>query len=167
MMNKVTKPIAEKIPHLVKFGRVKGENRGKDAFEKIRTIKDDYFWLRDDSRKSEKVLNHLRKENEYAKSQTSHLEELRKSLYEEHLSHLKETDDDAPYIHGKFWYFNRTVEGKSYKIYCRRERLKEDDRLMKNEIAGVYLTLSYSYYRSSVTKTRTPTLECRSGRRTS
>ena len=65
------------------------------------------------------------------------LEELRKSLYQEHLSHLKETDDDAPYIHGKFWYFCKTIEGQSYKIYCRRERLKEDDRLMKNEIAGV------------------------------
>ena len=80
-MMKQIAPIAEKIPHLVKFGRVKGQNRGKDAFEKIRTIKDDYFWLRDDTRTSEKVLAHLRKENEYAKSQTSHLEELRKSLY--------------------------------------------------------------------------------------
>jgi hypothetical protein len=61
-----------------------------------------------------------------------------KHRYQEHLSHLKETDDDAPYIHGKFWYFCKTIEGQSYKIYCRRERLKEDDRLMKNETAGVY-----------------------------
>ena len=32
-MMKQIAPIAEKIPHLVKFGRVKGQNRGKDAFE--------------------------------------------------------------------------------------------------------------------------------------
>ena len=130
-------PLAERIPHLVKFGKVKGQNRGKDAFEKIRTIKDDYFWLRDDTRTSEKVLNHLRKENQYATRHTAHLDDLRKSLYEEHLSHLKETDDAAPYIHGNFWYFTKTVEGKSYKIYCRRKRSREGQRLMTDEAGPV------------------------------
>jgi len=133
-------PIAERIPHFVKFGRVKGQNRGKDAFEKVRTIKDDYFWLRDDERKNEKVLNHLKKENEYAKSQTAHLENLRQCLYKR-LSHLEETDDEAPWVHGAFWYFSKTIEGKSYKIYCRRKRLKNDERLMSDKIAGPVETL--------------------------
>lgn len=47
------------------------------------------FWLRDDERKDPKVLAHLRKENEHCEKQTQHLEELRQTLYKEHLSHLK------------------------------------------------------------------------------
>ena len=79
---------------------------------------DPYFWLRDDDRKNEEVLAHLRLENEYGKSMytcklyifncatnwrrsietTAALDPLRMTLYEEHKGHLKETDDSPPLV---------------------------------------------------------------------
>ena len=41
---------------------------------------------------------------------------LRKTLYDEHLSHLKETDDQIPYRQGDYFYYTRTIKGKSYKV---------------------------------------------------
>jgi oligopeptidase B len=81
---------------------------------------DPYFWLRSDDRKDEQVLAHLRKENAYGKKATEALDPLRATLYEEHKGHLKETDDSPPYPHGAFYYYTRTVEGKSYTIHCRK-----------------------------------------------
>ena len=41
------------------------------------------------------VLSYLRDENEYCARETKHLEPLQKILFDEILSHLKETDDDV------------------------------------------------------------------------
>merc|ERR1719174_2596960 len=113
-------PIAEKREHEVVFGAVKGQNRGLKPFAQQRKISDPWFWLRDDDRKSEEVLAHLRAENDYGQQELSSLDGLRKTLYDEHLSHLKETDDQIPYRQGDFFYYTRTVKGKSYKIHCRK-----------------------------------------------
>lgn len=91
---------------------------------------DPWFWLRDDTRKSEEILEHLKKENEYGKSTTASLDPHREVLYAEHKSHLKETDDTPPYPFGKFLYYTRTVEGKSYGIHCRREGSQIDGKLV-------------------------------------
>jgi oligopeptidase B len=68
------------------------------------------------------VLAHLREENAHAERRTAHLEQLRKQLYTEHLSHIKETDDAAPVIRGDFFYYTRTLKGKPYKLHCRKPR---------------------------------------------
>ena len=41
---------------------------------------------------------------------------LRKTLYDEHLSHLKKTDDQIPYRDGDYFYYTRTVKGLSYGV---------------------------------------------------
>lgn len=41
-------------------------------------------------------------------------------MYDEHISHLKETDDGAPDRHATWFYYTRTEKGRSYKIHCRR-----------------------------------------------
>ena len=125
---KIRPPIAEKRDHLVTFGAVDGQNRGKKPFSQPRTRNDPWFWLRDDERKSEEVLAHLRAENEYGKQELGALDELRKTLYEEHISHLKETDDRAAYRKGGFFYYTRTVKGKSYKLHCRKP-VQGDERV--------------------------------------
>jgi oligopeptidase B len=60
------------------------------------------------------------------------LESLRSTLYAEHISHLKETDDRAACRKGGFFYYTRTVKGASYKLHCRKatkgaERVPEED----------------------------------------
>ena len=82
-------------------------------------VPDPYGWLRDDDRKNEQVLDHLRHENAYTEHVTSHLQELRESLYKELLSGIQETDYTLPRPYKNFWYYTRTFEGSSYPVYCR------------------------------------------------
>ncbi len=64
---------------------------------------------------------HLKKENAFTAAKTQENKSLEKELYDEHLSHLKQTDQRPAYAHGdRFEYYTRTVEGLSYKIHCRR-----------------------------------------------
>lgn len=134
-------PVAPRRPHIVKIGRVEGEERGADAFDPPKEMSDDLFWLRDDKREDAEVLAHLAAENAYTEAQTSHLDRFRDSLYKELLSHVQETDDSAPYPHGPFDYYTRTVEGLSYVLHCRRPKGagkasgKEAMLLDENELA--------------------------------
>jgi len=112
-------PVAEKSLHKVKFGKVEGENRGPNPMDPPLERDDEYFWMRDDDRKSAKVINHIKAENKYTEKMTAHLKGLQDQLYQEYLGHFKETDAKVPYKHGDYFYFSRTEQGKSYPIYCR------------------------------------------------
>lgn len=83
------------------------------------SLPDPYCWMRDESRKSEEVLAHLEKENEYTGKITEHLAPLRETLYSEMLKFIQETDYTTPSKKGAFSYYTRTFEGQSYKRHCR------------------------------------------------
>lgn len=83
-----------------------------------RTLVDDYAWLRD--RDNPEVISHLEAENAYAATVTAPDEALRNRLYEEMLSHIKETDVSVPFREGNYWYYSRTEQGSQYPIYCRK-----------------------------------------------
>ena len=83
-------PVAKKKPHHVPFGTVEGEDRGADAMPYQLSMVDDYFWMRDDSRKDPEVIGHLRAENEYAAGQMAHLAGLRTAVYDEMKRRLAE-----------------------------------------------------------------------------
>jgi oligopeptidase B len=82
------------------------------------TLTDDYAWLRE--KDSPEVTEFLNAENAYAEAVTADLAPLRDQLYEEMLSHIKQTDESVPYREGDWWYYIRTEEGKQYAIMCRR-----------------------------------------------
>jgi oligopeptidase B len=52
---------------------------------------------------------------------TSHIKPLEEKLYAEFLSRIKQTDLTVPYLDNGYFYYSRTVEGKSYSIYCRKK----------------------------------------------
>jgi oligopeptidase B len=79
---------------------------------------DDYAWLRD--KENLEVTAYLEAENAYAAAAMAPLGGLRKQLYQEMLSHVKQTDVSVPYRDGLWWYYTRTEEGKQYAIHCRR-----------------------------------------------
>ena len=79
---------------------------------------DDYFWLR--NKPDPAVRAYLESENRYADSVLRPLTGLRDTLYQEILSHIKQTDLSVPYLMRGFYYYSRTVEGQQYPIYCRR-----------------------------------------------
>ena len=85
----VEAPVAKRVPHEVKFGKVDGENKGDNPMDPPKVWTDDLYWMRDDERKSEDVLSHLRAENAHTASVMGPTEDAQKALYAELRSHIK------------------------------------------------------------------------------
>src|SRR4030095_9618673 len=81
------------------------------------TLVDDYFWLREKANPS--VIAQLPAEDAYAQSMMKHTTAFQEKLYNEMLSHIKQTDTNVPYRYGNYFYYSRTEEGKQYPIFCR------------------------------------------------
>ncbi len=81
-------------------------------------LADDYAWLR--KKENPDVTAFLEAENAYAEAVMAPLAGLREELYQEMLSHVKQTDVSVPYRDGDWWYYSRTQEGLQYGIYCRK-----------------------------------------------
>jgi oligopeptidase B len=79
---------------------------------------DNYFWLREKTNSA--VIAHLEAENAYAAALMKPTEGLQEKLYNEILSHIKQTDVSVPYRWGDYFYYTRTVEGQQYPIFCRK-----------------------------------------------
>jgi oligopeptidase B len=82
------------------------------------TLIDNYAWLRD--KENPDVTAYLEAENAYAEAVMAPLASLRDDLYQEMLSHVKQTDVSVPYRDGLYWYYARTEEGLQYAIHCRK-----------------------------------------------
>jgi oligopeptidase B len=112
--------------------------------EKIHTEKaingavlvDDYGWLR--QRSSPQVRQYLEAENAYAEQVTASQKPFAETLYNETLSHIKQSDTTVPYRKHGYWYYSRTEEGKQYPVLCRKkETLSAPEEVMLdvNELA--------------------------------
>src|SRR5215203_3384809 len=100
------------------------------------TLVDDYFWLREKTDPA--VLAHLQTENAYAEELMKPTNKLQEKLYNEMLSHIKQTDKNVPYRAGDYFYYTRTEEGKQYPIFCRTKGSPdgpEEIVLDQNELA--------------------------------
>src|SRR5689334_18003919 len=100
------------------------------------TLVDDYFWLREKTNPA--VLAHLKAEDAYTESVMKPTAPLQEKLYNEMLSHIKQTDTNVPYRWGDYFYYSRTEEGKQYPIYCRKRgsvNAPEEIVLDQNELA--------------------------------
>ena len=82
------------------------------------TLTDDYAWLRE--KENPEVTAYLDAENAYAEAVMAPLDGLREELYQEMLSHMKQTDISVPFRDGDWWYYTRTEEGSQYAINCRK-----------------------------------------------
>jgi oligopeptidase B len=106
-------------------------------------VPDPYGWMRDESRQETRVLEHLRRENEYTHALTRHLTDpignkqgtsennpetsgssssVVDQLYEEMLSAIQETDYTTPRPDQEYVYYTRTLRGKAYTLHCRAPR---------------------------------------------
>ena len=96
---------------------------------------DDYAWIRDKS--NPEVIAHLQAENAYADAFMASTASLQKSLYDEMLSHIKQTDVQVPYREHGWYYYSRTEQGKQYPILARKKALDgaEEITLDVNKLA--------------------------------
>src|SRR5256712_6597412 len=97
---------------------------------------DNYFWLRDDSRKSPDVIAYLEAENRYGAAWLKHTDALQTQLFNEMKARIKETDLSVPQREGHYYYYSRTVAGQQYPILCRkRGSLTAAEEVMLDENA--------------------------------
>jgi oligopeptidase B len=70
---------------------------------------------------------------------------LQEKLYNEMLSHIKQTDVNVPFLRDGYYYYSRTEEGKQYPIYCRKKGsldAPEEIILDQNELAQGFKFMS-------------------------
>jgi oligopeptidase B len=99
-------PVAAKKPHVI------------ESPNGNRT--DDYYWLRDDTRKDPEMLAYLNSENAWFAQYAAHYQGLETKLFEEIKGRIKQDDASVPAKKGDWWYYTRFVEGKEYAIVARR-----------------------------------------------
>ncbi len=82
-------------------------------------IEDPYFWLREKGTPA--VLEHLKAENAYTAAVMAPFKPFEDALYKEMLGRIKQTDVSAPYLQRGYWLYQRTEEGKQYRVLCRKK----------------------------------------------
>ena len=92
-------PVAARRRDTMYFGKhpdKPDEFRGHKAMDPPMMRYDDYNWMRDETRKDEKVLSLIREENEYCEQQMAPLDDLKRSIYKSMVGYMKETDEEVP-----------------------------------------------------------------------
>lgn len=102
----VMPPKANKVPHVM-------TDHGD-------TRTDNYYWLRDDSRKDPQVLDYLNAENAYTESVMKEGKALEETLFNEMVSRMAQNDESVPYIYNGYTYRTIYQEGKDFPIYQRK-----------------------------------------------
>ena len=102
-----TPPDAARKPHIVRA-----------PFGAERT--DEYYWLRDDTRKDAAMLAYLQAENAFTDTVLAPLKPLQEKLYQEIIGRIKQDDASVPYRKRGYWYYTRFEKGKDYPIHARR-----------------------------------------------
>ena len=82
---------------------------------------DDYYWLRDDTRTSQDVLDYLTRENAYRDAVLRPVAGLEQQLYEELVAHLEPDEASVPVREHGYWNYTRYEPGLDYPLYARRE----------------------------------------------
>ncbi|NHB91326.1 S9 family peptidase [Photorhabdus cinerea] len=81
---------------------------------------DDYYWMRDDDRKDQKIINYLTAENKYTEQMLKPGVQLRDTLYEEMIGRMKQDDQSVPYTYNGYIYRTIYEAGKDFPIYQRK-----------------------------------------------
>ena len=82
---------------------------------------DEYYWLRDDTRKNPEVLAYLEEENAHFDKVMAPTTGLQETLFEEMTGRLDPDESSVPYELGGFWYYYRYEPKSEYAIYARRK----------------------------------------------
>ena len=82
---------------------------------------DDYYWLRDDTRKNPEMLAVLNAENAYADAVLGPTKPLQEAIYNEIVGRIKQDDASVPYRKRGYYYYTRFETGKDYAINARRK----------------------------------------------
>ncbi|WP_312037149.1 S9 family peptidase [Pseudoalteromonas sp. MMG012] len=99
---------------------------------------DNYYWMRDDQRKNDEILNHLHVENEHVAAALAPHKSLQTSLFEEMKARIVKDDSSVPVKDGTYWYVSDVSGDNEYACHYRAkdEHLNEKTLLLDvNELA--------------------------------
>jgi len=82
---------------------------------------DEYYWLRDDTRKSPAVLAYLEAENAWLDAQMQEHRALQKRLLDELAARLRPDDSSPPVLDHGYWYYRRFAPGAEHPVFVRRK----------------------------------------------
>jgi protease II len=83
---------------------------------------DEYYWLRDDSRKTTEMLEYLKAQNAYADAVMAPLEAFEGTLYNELVGRIKQDDSSVPYRYKDYWYYTRFDARREHSAHHQRAR---------------------------------------------
>ena len=89
------------------------------------TRNDEYYWLRDDTRQSQEVLDYLSAENAWRDTAMAHTVGLQKELYAELVARVDPDESSVPVYDRGYWYYTRFAPGNDYPVYARRKATLE------------------------------------------
>ncbi len=129
----VEQPMPEKRPHEM---TLHGHTRN-----------DEYFWLRDDSRKDPEVLAYLEAENAYFEKVMKPVAGIQKVMFEEMTARLDPDESSVPYLKNGYWYYSRYEPGNEYAIQARRKgSMDAEEEIL---VDGNKRTEGHEFYRLS------------------
>ena len=98
---------------------------------------DNYYWMRDDSRKDPEIIAHLNEENSYLENWFVSGNDNRKALFEEITDRIPKNEDSVPVRLKNFEYFRRYKQGNEHGIYIRRKDKNSEEEILLdvNELA--------------------------------
>ncbi|WP_312235292.1 oligopeptidase B [Pseudescherichia sp.] len=105
-------PKAKKVPHVM---TQHGDTRT-----------DDYYWLRDDTRSDQDVLDYLHQENDYGRDVMASQQSLQDRLLREIVDRLPQREVSAPYTRNGYRYRHVYEPGCEYAIYQRQSVLSSE-----------------------------------------
>ena len=106
-LSKLLPPIPNKIPVIFQAHGV----------ERL----DNYYWMRDDTRKDSKVISHLKKENAYLEKWFKAGTDNRDKLFEEITARIPKKEDSVPIPKGSYEYYRRYEPEKEHAKYFRQK----------------------------------------------
>jgi oligopeptidase B len=105
---------------------------------------DEYYWLRDDTRQSQEVLDYLNAENAWRDAAMAQTNALQQELYVELGGRLDPNESSVPEYDRGYWYYKRFEPGKDYPIYARRQgTLEAPEQVM---LDGNQLALGHKFF---------------------
>jgi len=90
------------------------------------TRTDDYYWLRDDTRSDQDVLDYLHQENDYGRDVMASQQALQEHLLKEIVDRLPQREVSAPYTRNGYRYRHVYEPGCEYAIYQRQSVLSSE-----------------------------------------
>src|SRR5687768_3069350 len=97
---------------------------------------DEYYWLRDDTRKQPEMPAYLNAGHAYADAVLAPLKPLEDKIYSEIVGRIKQDDSSVPVRERGYFYYTRFEVGADYPVVARRKgSMKAPEQVMLNQPA--------------------------------